>query len=124
MLSSAAFGIAIAVVYWFSSHDPTGTVLLGLMTAALIFTAGYALVAERHADLDSDDEAATTQSAAGEVLGVFTTRSAYPILVALCAAFFLFGVIWAPLLSVLSLAGLILCLWRLGAESARTRSEK
>lgn len=116
---AAAFGIAISVVYWFTAREPLGVLFLGIMAAALFFAAGYAIFAERDADLLSDDEHAGLADAAGEDLGVFTTHSAYPVLIAVCILAGLIGVIWSPLLAVLAGIGLVLCLWRLGAESAR-----
>ena len=124
MLSSAGFGVIIAVVYWFVAHGAAGTVLLGLMGAALVFTAGYALIAERQADLEGDDGHATFDTTRGEDIGIFTPHSAYPVLVAVCAAAFLFGIVWSPLVAAAAGAGFALCLWRMGAESARTVSEE
>lgn len=119
-ISSALFGVAIAVAYWFVAHEEaTGTVLLGIMTAALAFTAGYALIAERNADLDGDREDMLPPAAAGEDLGIFTTESAWPILVALSTVFMLAGLLWSPFIAIAALVALLLCLWRLGAESAR-----
>lgn len=118
-ISSATFGAAIALSYWFVSHEPTGTVLLGVMTGALLFTAGYAILGERDADLAGDAKEETPPEAAGEDLGIFTTESAWPILTAVSVLGMLVGLLWSPFLAVVGLAGLILCLWRLGAEAAR-----
>lgn len=117
---AATFGAIIAVVYWFVAHEEaTGTVLLGFMAAALAFAAGYAVLAERDADLEGDEPNDTCESIAGEDLGVFTLRSPYPILLAFCTLAVLTGMLWSPLLAVAGLIGLLLCFWRLGAESAR-----
>lgn len=117
-LSSAAFGIAISVVYWIVAHEPVGMFLLGIMTAALVFAAGYAILAERDADLAGDSEK-TPPEVAGEDLGIFTTESAWPILTASCVLATLLGVLWSPLVALAGIVCLILCLWRMGAESAR-----
>jgi hypothetical protein len=117
---AAAFGAIIAVVYWFVAHEEaTGTTLLGIMAAALAFAAGYAVVAERDADLEGDDPSESRESVAGEDLGIFTLRSPYPILLAFCTLAVLTGMLWSPLLGVAGLIGMLLCFWRLGAESAR-----
>ena len=119
-LSSTGFGLAILIAYWFVAHEETtGSILLGIMTAALAFAAMYALIAERNAHLEGDSEDFEPKDSAGEDLGVFTTQSAYPILVALSSLFLLVGVIYSPLLAFISIVALVLCLWRLGAESAR-----
>jgi hypothetical protein len=118
-VSSAVFGIVIAIAYWIVAREPLGVLFLGIMAAALFFAATYAVVAERDADLASDEPDADRAEAAGEDLGIFTTHSAYPILIALCILGGLIGIVWSPLLAVVCGIGLLLCLWRLGAESAR-----
>lgn len=118
---SAAFGIAIAVTYFFVAHEEgAGTALLGIMGAALTFAAMYAVFAERDADLDGDYPLKTNEEVVGEELGVFTTESPYPILIAISVLATLTGMLWAPLLGIAGLVGMLLCFWRLGAESART----
>jgi hypothetical protein len=121
-LSSAAFGIVIAVVYNLTSHELAGTFLLGIMAAALTFAAGYAIVAEREANLDGDRQDECMDEAAGEDLGIFTTSSAWPILMAFSVLVFLVGAVWVPFLLFAGLAAMLLILWRLAAESNRTGS--
>jgi len=119
-LSSAAFGIAIAVVYNITSHELAGTFLLGIMASALVFAASYAILAERDADLDGDRKDERVGEAAGEDLGIFTTSSVWPILMAFSVLIFLIGAVWVPFLLFAGLAAMLLILWRLGAESNRT----
>lgn len=117
----ASFGIAIAAVYWFvAREEAAGTALLASMAAALSFATAYAILAERDAKLEGDDPCASTENAAGSALGVFTTESPYPILIAVCTLALFAGMLWSPFVAVVGLAGMIACLWRLGAESART----
>ncbi len=119
-LSSTAFGLAIVIAYWFIAHEETtGSVLLGIMTAALAFAATYAMVAERNANLDGDGQDLSPQNSAGEDLGIYTMHSAYPLLVAVSSLFTLVGILYSPLLAFVAIVALVLCLWRLGAESAR-----
>lgn len=118
---SAIFGLVVAVVYWFTAHrEAAGTALLGIVGAAMAFAAIAAMLAERDADLEADDPNANAGAEAGEDLGVFTTQSAWPPLVAVSALALLLGVLWSPLVAACALVALVLCLWRLGAESART----
>lgn len=117
---SALFGLAIAVAYaWVAHGEIVGTILLGVMTAALAFAASYALIAERAASLDGDDPNISNDRVAGEDLGVFTTKSRWPILVAAGAALGLCGLPWSPFMTACGLIIVVLCLWRMGAESAR-----
>jgi len=118
-ISSALFGIAIATIYWFSSHHYGGTILLGLMAAALAFATVWAIAAEREATLDGDDPQMQQSDAAGEDLGIFTTASAWPILMACSVLALLLGAIWSPFLLFVGIAAILLIVWRLGAESAR-----
>jgi hypothetical protein len=119
-LVSAAFGAATAIAYFFIAREEgAGTALLGFMGAALTFAALYAVVAERDADLPGDYPYEGSDRTSGEDLGIFTTESPYPILIALCTLALLTGMLWSPLLGIIGLAGLLLCFWRLGAESAR-----
>jgi len=117
---SALFGIAIGTAYWFAAHEEaTGTTLLGVMATALFFTAGYAIVAERDANLPGDRSDVKPAAAAGEDLGIFTTHTPWPILIAWSALGALCGALWSPFVAVVSLGALLLCLWRLGAETRR-----
>jgi len=119
-LCSAAFGTAIAIAYFFVAHEEgAGTALLGFMGAALTFAATYAVVAERDADLPGDYPYETSDDVTGEDLGVFTTETPYPILIAVCTLAVLTGMLWSPLLGIAGLIGMLLCFWRLGSESAR-----
>lgn len=122
----AAFGFAIAIAYWFVAHEEAaGTALLALMGAALTFATAYAVFAERDARLEGDNPSETNEQAAGTVLESYTTKSAWPILIAICTLALLTGTLWSPLLAIAGMIGMLLCFWRLGAESARAgiRSE-
>ena len=118
-LSSSAFGATICLVYWFSSHDRGGSLLLGFMSIGLGWAAGYALVAERDSDLAGDDPWLQQKERAGEDLGIVTKESAWPICLAFSVLVLLIGVIWSDFLLFAGLAAMLLCFWRLGAESAR-----
>lgn len=117
---SAAFGAAIAIAYFFLAHEEgAGTALLGFMGGALTFAALYAVVAERDADLPGDYPYESGDKVTGEDLGIFTTETPYPILIAFCTLAILTGMLWSPLLGIVGLIGMVLCFWRLGAESSR-----
>lgn len=119
-LVSAAFGAAIAIAYFFVAHEEgAGTALLGFMGGALTFAALYAVVAERDADLPGDDPYESSEKVTREDLGIFTVETPYPILIAVCTLAILTGMLWSPLLGIAGLIGMLLCFWRLGAESSR-----
>jgi len=116
-VSSAVFGIVIAVVYWFSTHNPDGTILLGLMATALVFAAGFMFFAEREACLVGDRDDALPAQAAGERLGVFTVASSWPIAIAFGAFLLLLGMVVLPALAAFGLVVMIVSILGLGRES-------
>lgn len=116
-VSSAVFGVVIAVVYWYSSHNPDGTFLLGFMATALIFAALYMFFAEREANLIGDRNDASNADAAGERLGVFTVATAWPITLAFGVFITLLGL---AIFHALAYAGAVIFfygLYQLGRES-------
>ncbi len=116
-ISSAIFGVAIATAYWFSSYDYTGTVLLGLMAAALIFGAAYMIIAEREARLIGDRPNASMNDGAGEELGVFTTWTPWPLFVAFGAFLLLLGLAMSPAFGIVGGMMLFFGLYKLMRES-------
>jgi len=116
-ISSAIFGISIAAAYWFSTHELDGTILLGMMGAALLFAAGYMFAAERAARLVGDRGDASNADASGEQLGVFTVASPWPIVVAFAVFLLLFGLAIFPIIAAFGLALLLFGLLHLGRES-------
>lgn len=118
-LSSGVFGGAICIIYWFASHEYAGTMELAFMTCALSFAAGYAMLAERGAHLTGDSKKMSHKEAAGEDLGIFTKESAWVPVLALSITWFFIGLFWSDFMIFTGLAAMLLCIWRLGAESAR-----
>jgi hypothetical protein len=104
-LSSAAFSVVIAVTYWFLSHEPVGTFLLGVMAFALTFAAGYMIVAEREADLAGDRKDAAVSDDAGDLVGTYSLHSPLPLWSALSITLVLVGLVIAPALSAIGLIG-------------------
>ncbi len=117
-LSSATFSAAICIVYWFSSHEKAGTFLLGFMMLAFCWAAGYSYISEKETHLVGDRSIDPSQ-AAGEDVGIFTKFTPWPFLLAVSILVLLVGVVWSDFLIFAGIAGMLLCLWRLGAESAR-----
>ena len=80
--STAVFGLSICVIYWFSSHDRGGALLLGFMCVALTFAAGYAFLAEKDSALEGDDRDLKHREAACEDITIVTKESPWPALLA------------------------------------------
>ncbi len=106
-LSSAAFGIAIAAAYWFTSRESIGTLMLGIMAFGLTFVAGYMIVAEREADLIGDRKDATIESGAGELVGTYTVTSPLPIGAAFAVTSIGLGIVMSPAIAVLGLLAVL-----------------
>jgi len=123
-LSSATFAAAICIIYWFASQEFAGTFLLGFMCFALSFAAGYALLAERDANLAGDDAQLQQKEAAGEDIGIVTKASAWPAALAFSILWFFIGVVWSDFMIFTGLAAILLCVWRLAAESSRVGHER
>ncbi len=113
-VSSATFGGSIALVYWLVAREPAGMWLLSIMGAALGFVAGYATVAERHADLAGDDPHARYSAVE---IGRFTQRSIWPPLAALGACALLLGLTQWPVVAGFGLVMLGVAIGALVAES-------
>jgi hypothetical protein len=122
--SSSVFALVICIIYWFSSHEYAGTLFLGFMCCALAFAAGYALLAEREGQLAGDDGQLNHKERAGEDVGIVTKETPWPVLLAFSILWFLLGLVWSDFMIFTGLAAMLLCIWRLGAESSRVGHER
>ncbi len=111
-VSSMAFGVVIAVIYGWTTHDIIGVWFLGAMALALTVVAAYIVVAEREANLGGDQVNLASADLAGEELGMFTLESYWPILAAAGTATLVFGMAFAPGFSLaLVIFGALLVAW-------------
>jgi hypothetical protein len=115
-LSSMTFGLVIAAVYWLTTHERVGTILLGLFGAGFAFVAAYLMVIRPKTRLDGDQMRAPAEFA-GETIGVFSLESPWPVLLAISTAALLIGIVLHPALAVLALLALFGTLWQLVRES-------
>jgi len=115
-LSSMTVGLAIAALYWLTTRETVGTILLGLFGAGFAFVAGYLIVIRGKARVDGDEQRAPAELA-GETIGVFSLESPWPIVLACCTAALLIGVVLHPMLAALALIALFVTLWQLVRES-------
>ena len=123
-LSSAVFGAVASIIYWFASHEYAGTLMLGFMACALAFAAGYALIFDRDTALPGDDPGLDQKEASGEDVGIFTKESPWPLLLAFSILWTFIGLVWSDFMIFTGLAAVLLCLWRLGAESGRVGHDR
>ena len=76
----AAFGFVVGVVYWFSSYEVAGTVLLLCMGLCGAVIGGYLFLKARRATPAEDDPKGDYADAGDEPIGHFSTGSLWPIL--------------------------------------------
>ncbi|HLI95103.1 MAG TPA: cytochrome c oxidase subunit 4 [Candidatus Baltobacteraceae bacterium] len=123
-LSTAAFAAAACIIYWFSSHEYAGTLFLGFMCCALGFAAAYAIFFERNARLAGDDPQVDQKERSGEDVGIVTKATPWPVVLAFSVAWLFIGLIWSDFMIFTGIAAILLCCWRLAAESARVGHER
>jgi hypothetical protein len=100
----AAFLAPIDVIYWFTSHDPTGTTAIALAVALGTLVGSYLLVsASRMEPRPEDRQDAEISEGTGEI-GFFSPYSWAPLWCAMSAATIFAGVVFGWWLSFLGAA--------------------
>jgi hypothetical protein len=100
----AAFLAPVDVVYWFTSHDPTGTTALALGVCLGTLVGSYLLVtAKRIDERPEDNPDADVADGAGE-MGFFSPYSWAPLWCAGAAAMIFAGVVFGWWLTFLGAA--------------------
>jgi hypothetical protein len=94
-----------AVVYWYTSKDPTGTAALAISSGLGLLIGGYLLVtAKRLGPRPSDLADAEVDDGAGE-LGHFSPGSYWPFFISMSAALMLLGAIFGIWLALIGAIG-------------------
>ena len=95
------FLVIVTPVYWFMSHEITGTVALILTFFLVLMIAGYlALLARRIPERPEDRKDGDIAEGAGE-LGFFPPQSKWPLFVALTASLVFLGPVFGWWLTIL-----------------------
>lgn len=113
-VSLAAFFAIVTPVYWFMSHDPTGTAALVMSTLLAGLIGFYTLItARRLGPRPEDRKEADIEEGAGE-LGFFSPHSWWPLYCGLSLALAVLGIVfgwWLFLIAVgvgtVSILGLV-----------------
>jgi Cytochrome c oxidase subunit IV len=80
------------IVYWYTSHDPTGTTALALTVGFAVLTGFYVLFTGRRLPLRPEDNpAAEIEEGTGEI-GFFPPKSWWPLFLGLSGAVAALGV--------------------------------
>jgi Cytochrome c oxidase subunit IV len=115
-VSSTSFGLVTAAIYWATTREYVGTVLLGLFGIGFGFVSAYLAKIRRKTRLDGDSDRAPAELA-GERIGVFSLESPWPVLLAICTAALLIGIVLHPMLALLAAICFGATLWQLVRES-------
>ena len=99
----AIFFAGVDVVYWYTSHDPTGTTALSLAVALGFLVGFYLFITGRRTGVRPEDRPnADISEAAGEY-GFFSPHSWWPLFTAGAVAIVGFGVALAWWLAIVGL---------------------
>jgi Cytochrome c oxidase subunit IV len=109
-LGAAAFTAVVGGIYWFVSYEPAGTFMLLTMTAGLGLAAGYVALLRRRASLTADRPRVDPGEPLGEPVGVFASRSPWPVVLGLGCAVGLTGLIYGWWLAAVGAAGVVAAL--------------
>ena len=107
-IGATAFFVVIGLVYWFTSYEHAGSIMLAASALMGLVAGGSIWLLSRHADVRPEDrDDATIADGAGPV-GVFATSSIWPFAVGLSAAVFASGFAFGVWLVMVGGAGLVL----------------
>ncbi|HEX7104981.1 MAG TPA: cytochrome c oxidase subunit 4 [Acidothermaceae bacterium] len=99
----AIFFAGIDIVYWYTSHDPTGTTALALAVALGFLVGFYLFITGRRTGIRPEDRPnADISEAAGEV-GFFSPHSWWPLFTAGAISIVAVGVVFAWWLAIVGL---------------------
>lgn len=93
-LANGVFYALAAIVYWFMSHDPTGTTALALTTGLAALVGFYLyLTSRRIGDRPEDRTESDIEEGSGEI-GFFSPHSPWPLALGAGAALVALGVVF------------------------------
>jgi hypothetical protein len=99
----AVFFAGVDVVYWYTSHDPTGTTALALAVALGFLVGFYLFITGRRTGMRPEDRPnADISEAAGE-FGFFSPHSWWPLFTAGAVSIVAVGVVFAWWLAIVGL---------------------
>ena len=118
-LGVAAFFVVIGLVYWFSSYEDAGSVMLAASALMGLVAGGSIWALSRHAAPRAEDDSNATLAEGAGPIGIFPTQSIWPFAVGLSAALFASGFAFGIWLVMAGGAGFVLALLGYIAEARR-----
>jgi Cytochrome c oxidase subunit IV len=117
-LAVTAFFVLIGVIYWFTSYEDAGSVMLAASAGMGVLAGGAILLLSRGAPARAEDDPDATLAEGAGTVDAFPTQSIWPFAVGLSAAVaasgFAFGA-WLVLIGTGALAVSLIC-WILEAR--------
>jgi hypothetical protein len=117
-LGVTAFFALIGVIYWFTSYEDAGSVMLAASAGMGVLAGGAILLLSRGAPMRAEDDPDATLAEGAGTVDAFPTQSIWPFAVGLSAAVaasgFAFGA-WLVLIGTGALAVSLIC-WILEAR--------
>ena len=124
-LAVTAFFVLIGVIYWFTSYEDAGSVMLAASALMGVVAGGAILLLSRGAPARPEDDPEATLAEGAGAVDVFPTRSIWPFAVglsgAVAASGFAFGA-WLVLIGTGALTVSLVC-WILEARRERVPGE-
>lgn len=124
-LAVTAFFVLIGVIYWFTSYEDAGSVMLAASAGMGVLAGGAILLLSRGAPARAEDDPDATLAEGAGTVDAFPTQSIWPFAVGLSAAVaasgFAFGA-WLVLIGTGALAVSLIC-WILEARRERLPGE-
>lgn len=117
-LGVTVFFVIIGLIYWFTSYEDAGSVMLGASAVMGVVAGGAIMVLSRGAPTRTEDDPDATIAEGAGPVAVFPTQSIWPFAVGLSAAVaasgFAFGA-WLVLIGAGALTVTLIC-WILEAR--------
>jgi len=124
-LGVTVFFVVIGLVYWFTSYEDAGSVMLAASAGMGVIAGGAILLLSRRAPLRAEDDPDATVAEGAGAVDIFPTQSIWPFAVglsgAVAASGFAFGV-WLVIIGTGALAVSLIC-WILESRRERVPGE-
>ena len=101
------FVLPFAALYWVTSYEPAGSVVLGFFIVALLYLAGWLFLQSRRTGPRPEDRTDAGPDEGDPVVGWFPDRSIWPLVIGISSAVIGLGLVfglWVALPGIVLLA--------------------
>lgn len=117
-----AFLVPITALYWFTSYEHAGSVMMACFVLAFVFMGLYLMLQARRTGPRPEDRTDATPADGAEDLGYFPSRSVWPFTIAAGAVVLGYGLVFSGWLALPGLGMLVLSAVGYAAEAQRGQS--